>query len=548
MKPEIYIKEEIAQAAKRAFDITVDVQVEQPRQKSFGDFATTLALGLAKTLRKAPRQIAEGIVGAIEDAENAFEKISIDGPGFINITLANRYWQSVPKTVFQLGEDYGNSDWGEEKRWQIEFVSANPTGPLNVVSARAAAVGDVLVRLFNKVGFDAAAEYYINDAGRQIRLLGASVSARYMALYGKDELMPEDGYQGGYIADLAEEIKAEDGDKYVALSLENRQEQLSQAALAKMIALHKQAMATYRVAYDRWYHESDLRNGDLHLGVLEKLQKRGFTYEKDGAVWFKSSEFGDEKDRVLVTKQGEPTYFLVDIAYHEDKYQRGFEKLFDLWGPDHHGYIPRMSAALQALGYAKDSFEVRIIQQVNMLRDGETIKMSKRAGNIIEMEEVIQEVGIDVARFFFVMRRLDSPLDFDIDLAKKETDENPVRNVQYAHARLVNILRFAEEKGHALNRGADLSVLNETEEISLLKKIADYPDAVSGAARNLEPHRVTNYMMELSAALHSFYQKHRVVDNDDERLIAARLVLVDATRAVLKNTLELLRIDAPERM
>lgn len=549
LQAETYLKQEIENALAKAYSLEQPAQVviEKPRQEGFGDFASTVALGLAKVLKTAPRAIAETVVAHLEDPEGIFEQISVDGPGFINVSLSAKYWHQVAEEILTAGNRYGQSDWGRGEKVQVEFVSANPTGPLNVVSARAAAVGDVLVSLFRHVGFDAAREYYVNDAGRQIRLLGRSVSARYMALFGKKEPLPEDGYQGEYIRELAEAIKSEIGDRLVTADAEHRAAELAELALEKMLASQKAALENYRVKYDLWFRESTLRNSNAHVNVLARLRENGYVYERDGAQWFRSMQFGDEKDRVLVTREGEPTYFLVDIAYHENKYLRGFKRLYDLWGPDHHGYIPRMSAALQALGHPKDSFMVRIIQQVNMLRGGQLVKMSKRAGNIIMMDEVVNEVGVDAARFFFLMRKLDSPLDFDIDLAKKQSDENPVYYVQYAHARLSNILAFAREKGIMYDPAADFSPLQEEAELAVIKKLAEYPGVISKAAQFLEPHRVTTYLMELAATFHSFYQKHRVV-SEDRAISLARLKLVQATRLVLRNALELLKIAAPEKM
>ncbi len=547
MRPEAYLKEQFQLALKRAYDLDHDVVIEKPRQAAFGDFATTSALNLAKTLKTAPRQIAEKIVAAFDDPRNLVAKFSIDGPGFINVTLSPDYWRSLLPEIISSGERYGAIDLGRKQKIQIEFVSANPTGPLNVVSARAAAVGDVLVSVLNLAGYDAWREYYVNDAGRQIRLLGASVAARYATLCGREEAVPEDGYQGEYIIDLAREIREEHGDVFMDLEPAERAEKLSQIALDKMLALHRRAMDAYRVQYDLWFRESSLRDAKKHVEVLDILRDKGLTYEKEGAVWFRSTEFGDSKDRVLITRDGEPTYFLVDIAYHKDKYERGFEKIYDLWGPDHHGYIARVSAALQALGYPKDNFQVRIIQQVNMLRDGEVVKMSKRAGNIIEMSEVVDEVGVDAARYFFVMRKLDSPLDFDIELAKKQSDENPVYYVQYAHARLYNIIAHGREKGIELDPHADLSALGQTEEFAVIRKLGDYPEIIRRCAELMEPHHLTTYLIELAGTFHSFYQKHRVI-SEDAALSRARLVLVEATRTVIKNALGLLKISAPERM
>lgn len=547
MKIEHYLEEEISAALKTAYDCETRIIIEKPRQVAWGDFATTVALGLAKTLRTAPRNIAETLVKNITDKNQLIDKMSVDGPGFINFTLKNTYWQNTVAEIINAGERHGDDDWGQGKKINIEFVSANPTGPLNVVSARAAATGDVLVDLLNKVGFSAEREYYVNDAGRQIRLLGASVAARYMTLCGHKESVPEDGYQGDYIIDLAQSIKTEKGDQFVSLEVDERQRTLAKLALKKMISQHQKAMENYRVNYQTWFFESSLRDKNAHFEIVGTLKEKGLTYEKDGALWFKSSEYGDAKDRVLLTKEGEPTYFMVDIAYHQNKFDRGFTTLYDLWGPDHHGYIDRVSAALQALGHAKEDFNVRIIQQVNMLRDGQLVKMSKRAGNIIEMDEVVQEAGVDVARFFFVMRKLDSPLDFDIDLAKKRSDENPVYYVQYAHARIVNVIGFAKENGLELTTDADLSLLVAPEEITLIRKLNEFPEIIRACVQLMEVHHLPAYLMEVAAAFHSFYHHNRVV-TDDADLSQARMMLLEATRIVLVNGLNILHISAPERM
>ncbi|MFQ5677160.1 MAG: arginine--tRNA ligase, partial [bacterium] len=424
---------------------------------------------------------------------------------------------------------------------------ANPTGPINIVSGRAAAVGDALVNLLNAVGYDAIREYYVNDAGRQIRLLGESVSARYMELLGKEETFPEEGYHGEYIRDLANEIISEYGEKFASVEHHQRCAEFSTLALEKLLSSQRKVLADFRVDFDLWFRESKLRLSNAHTEVFDALSEKGYVYEKEGAQWFKSSRFGDEKDRVLITREGEPTYFLVDIAYHVDKYKRGFEQLYDLWGPDHHGYINRVKAALVAMGYPKGSFEVNIIQQVNLLEGGEVIKMSKRAGKIIEMKELIDEVGVDVARFFFVARRSQSQLDFDMDLAKNTSEENPVYYVQYAHARICNIMRHAEEQGYTLPDRADLTVLTTEEESTLIKKLSQFPDVVSQAAKFLEPHRIPNYLKELAADFHRFYHHHRVV-TENKALTEARLILIQCARIVLANGFRLLGISAPERM
>jgi arginyl-tRNA synthetase len=550
-KAEHYLQSVIASAMQRLRWPKIDIAIERPRQESFGDFATPTAMTLAHDLRKAPRVIAQELLAALQYDSTMISEISIDGPGFINFRLGPGYWQSQLSNILQQKEDFGKSTWGTGRKLQVEFVSANPTGPLNVVSARAASVGDVLVSLFQTVGFIAAREYYVNDAGRQIRLLGESVSARYMELCGKDEKFPEEGYHGEYIGDLAKEIHEQYNDRFVSRSKDERTNQLGDLALERMVKLHQDTLSRFRVNYDLWFRERSLRASNRQQEVLDILKQKNLSFEQEGALWFRSSQFGDEKDRVLMTSAGEPTYFLTDIAYHLDKYRRGFEMLYDLWGPDHHGYIPRMKAALVALGFPAESFEVRIIQQVNLLRNGELVKMSKRAGNIIEMAEVLDEVGVDAARFFFLMRKLDSPLDFDLDLAKKQTDENPVYYVQYAHARICSILNYAQAQVGNLASGEkgkyDLSKLTAAEEISLIKKLAEFPEVISKAAQFLEPNRLTTYLIELAATFHKFYHEHRVV-SDDQALTSARLRLVEATKIVLANALRLLNISAPEKM
>jgi len=550
MKPQEYIKNSIQKALEKIGYQVEDpklLTLERPKQEEFGDISSPIAMTLARVLKDSPRRIAEKIVSHLDIDPFYIDKVDIAGPGFINFYLGLGCMQQAVADIYSEKDNYGQSDWGHGKRVQFEFVSANPTGPLNVVSARAAAVGDVLANLFSRVGYNVHREYYVNDAGRQIRLLGASLSARYMTELGQEEPVPEDGYHGEYLRDLAKDIIAKEGDKYSSLPPEERQKVFSQLALNHMLQRQKKSLENYRLNFDNWFHESSLREKNAQKGILDKFAKAGLSYEKDGAIWFKSSQFGDEKDRVLVTSEGEPTYFLVDIAYHQDKYERGFEMLYDLWGPDHHGYIDRMRAAMIALGHPAESFEVIIIQQVNLLRGGKPIKMSKRAGEIIEMDELLEEVGVDAARYFFIDRRISQPLDFDIDLAKKQSDENPVYYVQYAHARICNIFRFAEERGIKYTGAADTSPLTDVHELALIKKLIDFPDIISKAALFIEPHRITNYLHEVSTVFHRFYHGNRVV-TEDEKLTQARLALADAARIVLANGLKILGITAPEYM
>ncbi len=549
MRADQYIRQQIASYLKNlGVEISEDrVPLERPKLPEHGDLASSVAMELARTLRRAPRQIAEELVQKISWDPFYVASVEVAGPGFVNFRYGAGYLRQAVREILEAGESFGRSDWGRGRRIQFEFVSANPTGPLNVVSARAAAVGDVLASLHEAVGYKVEREYYVNDAGRQVRLLGQSVSSRYMNLLGFDEPFPEEGYHGDYVRDLAQEIVDAYGDKFVQMPTEERHRVLAQIALEKMIAQHQEAMKAYRVHFDVWFRESGLRERKEHEKVLAYFAEKGLSYEKDGAIWFRATQFGDEKDRVLVTREGEPTYFLVDVAYHRNKFERGFDIVHDLWGPDHHGYIPRMKAAVQALGIEPERFRVSIIQQVNLLRGGELVKMSKRAGQIIEMKELIEEVGVDVARFFFLMRRISAPLDFDIDLAKKQSDENPVYYVQYAHARICNILRYAEDRGVSLPPQVNLELLREPEEFDVVKKMLEYPDVISGAARFLEPHRLTTYLQELAASFHRFYHEHRVV-SDDPDLTAARLELTRAVRVVLANGLRMMNVTAPERM
>ena len=523
------------------------IVVNRPRQEGFGDYATPVAMSLAKSLRKAPRAIAEEIVNALEYDRQLIAEIRIDGPGFINFRLGPGYWQNILAEILRTREAYGRSQSGAGQKINLEFVSANPTGPLNIVSARAATIGDVLVNLFQATGAAAQREYYVNDAGSRVRMLGYSVSSRYMALFDIAEPFPEDGYHGDYIKDLAVSLRAEFGDRFVALSREERCDQLTQLALTRMINAQKDILSKFRVNYDLWFSEQSLLDSNRQQEVLSILEQKNLCYEKDNAIWFRSTRFNDEQDRVLIKRDGSPTYFLGDIAYHMDKYRRGFNQLYDLWGPDHHSHIARMEAAMTGLGYPPGSFQVRIIQQVNLLRGGEVVKMSKRAGNIIPMVELVEEVGVDAARYFFLMRKLDTPMDFDIDLAKKQTDENPVYYVQYAHARLCNVFLHAQAKGVALADGYNLGLLQAPEEIALLRKLSEFPEIVAKAAQFLEPHRITLFLQELAAAFHHFYHDHRVV-SEDAALTQARLRLVEGVRLVLANALRLLNISAPEKM
>ena len=550
MKPQEHIRQTIKKALdKLGYEISDPrlLNLERPKQEEFGDISSPVAMSLAQVAGKSPRQIAADIVRALEVDPFYVQKVDIAGPGFINFFLSQQCLQQMVVEIVQDGELYGRSDFGEKQKIQLEFVSANPTGPLNVVSARAAAIGDVLANIFKAAGYDAYKEFYINDAGRQVRLLGESLAARYMTALGFEREIPQDGYHGDYLRELAANIATREGSAYVKLSEDERAEVMSQIALSHIVEQQQKSLSAYGVFFDNWFRESSLRDKGAEQSILEKLQEKNLTYQQDGALWFKSSEFGDEKDRVLITQEGEPTYFFIDIAYHQTKYERGFTAVHDFWGPDHHGYIDRMKSAMLALGHPKDSFHVSIIQQVNLLRDGKPVKMSKRAGEIIEMDELIEEVGVDAARYFFVDRKMSQPLDFDIELAKKQSDENPVYYLQYAHARICSIFRFAEESGIGEPESFATNVLDSYHELNVIKRLIDYPEVVVKSAQFLEPHRLTAYLTEVATVFHRFYHEHRVVTEDREKTFA-RLLLAKATRQVLSNGLKLLGITAPEKM
>jgi len=548
--PQEYVQWALEQAlAASGWEIPPGLYLglERPKQEELGDLSSPLAMTLARELRMAPRKAAEILVSHLPQDPDYLDRVEIAGPGFINFFYAKPCLQQAVLEIIRAGENFGRSAMGQGRRIQLEFVSANPTGPLNIVSARAAAIGDVLCRCHRAAGYDAHSEFYVNDAGRQIRLLGASLSARYMSELGRSEPVPEEGYHGEYLRDLAREIIEREGERYAGMPAEERAALFSTIALEHMLGRQRASLDQYGVHYDHWFRESSLRESNAQQSILDAFAQAGLSYEQEGALWFRSTSFGDEKDRVLVTREGEPTYFLIDIAYHEDKYRRGFEKLIDFWGPDHHGYIDRMRAAILALGHPKESFAVSIIQQINLLRGGESVKMSKRAGQIIEMDELIEEVGTDAARFYFVDRRISQPMDFDIDLAKKQSDENPVYYVQMAHARICNIERFAIEQGLEVPPEADASPLGNAHEVQVIKKLLEFPEVIQRVVQHTEPHRVSNYAQELAAIFHRFYHENRVV-TEDVPLSLARLMLARATRRVLANAFSLLGISAPENM
>jgi len=524
-----------------------EILLETPRSKENGDYATNLAMQITKLAKKPPRSVAEAIVGHIDKASASIEKIEIAGPGFINITLNKDYLQEIVKTVLDNGADYGRSTAGACEKIQVEFVSANPTGDLHLGHARGASVGDSLSNVLDMAGYDVEREYYINDAGNQIDNLAKSVEARYFQALGEECELPEDGYHGQDIIELGKKLVQEFGDKYKDVSAEERFDFFRTYGLKYELAKLKQDLEDFRVPFDSWFSETTLYGSGKIEIAMEKLKANGHIFEEDGATWFRSTTFGDDKDRVLIKNDGSFTYIMPDIAYHEDKISRGFDTLINIWGADHHGYIPRMKAAIEALGYGKDKLEVIVAQMVHLYKDGERMMMSKRTGKAVTLRELVDEVGLDAVRYFFVMRSGDAQMDFDLDLAVSHSNENPVYYAQYAHARISSILRQADELKMTAN-ASGAALLTSEKEIDLLKKIGDFPAVVADSARMRAPHRVATYIQELAATFHSFYNADKVLDANNQELSEARIALVTAARTTIANALKLIGVSAPERM
>ena len=541
------LKEAIIKAEIVTEEQIPEIQLETPRDKANGDFATNIAMQLTKLAKKNPRQVAEAIIASIDMAGTMMEKIDIAGPGFMNITVRKDYLQDVVKAVLTEAENYGRTTAGTGVKIQVEFVSANPTGDLHLGHARGASVGDSLCNVLDFAGYDVAREYYINDAGNQIHNLAVSIEVRYFEALGLEKEMPENGYRGKDIIDIAADLVKEHGDKFVSMSDEDRYKEFRAHGLKIELAKLQKDLADFRVGFDNWFSETSLyENGKIDI-ALEKLRANGHIFEEEGATWFRSTTFGDDKDRVLIKSDGSFTYLLPDIAYHEDKLVRGFDQLINIWGADHHGYIPRMKAAIEALGYEREKLEVSVIQMVQLYKDGEKMKMSKRTGKAVTMRELVEEVGLDAVRYFFGMRSGDSHMDFDLDLAVSQSNENPVFYAQYAHARICSILRSAETQG--MKASTDLlDLLQSEKELDLLKKVGDFPQVVADAAKLRAPHRVTTYIQELASTFHSFYNADKVLDAERVDLSQARLALVTSARQTIANALRLIGVAAPEKM
>ena len=520
------------------------VVLEVPPQKEFGDFATNFAMQSARVFHKAPRQIAEELVKRIEG--DWLDHAQIAGPGFLNFYLKGNVLYDSFQKILAAGESYGQLPKKDTPKIQVEYVSANPTGLLHVGHGRGAAAGSALVNLLRAAGFPVESEYYINDAGNQMNNLARSVNARYLELLGQDVEFPEDGYHGQDIIDTAKRIIDKEGDKYLSMSDDERLEIFKDLAYVEKLAALKEDLESFNVTFDNWFSERTLHPEAVKAAV-KILQDNGNIYEQDGALWLKSTAYGDDKDRVVIRDNGVPTYLAADIAYHHNKYERGFDRLINIWGADHHGYVCRVKAAMDALGHDSEKLTVLLLQMVALYRGGELVKMSKRTGQSVTLNELMEEVGTDAARYFFLMRSLDSQLDFDLDLAKKKSNDNPVYYIQYAHARICSIFRQAEENKLAVGAQPELSLLTDESELDLIKKIEEYPEEIERAARDYAPQRIARYSYDLASAFHSFYNRCRIV-GVEPKLAEARLALVQVTAHVIRHSLGILGVSAPEQM
>ena len=552
MKTEIKkIIHDALEKAQEAGDLELspfpDIVVENPKDEKMGDFSTNVAMTMAKSERKKPKIIAESVARYLKNGDLSL--VEIAGPGFINLKMSNKFFLERLKNAVQQGDDFGQSDAGQGIKILVEFVSANPTGPLHVGHGRGAAVGDALGRILKKAGYDLSTEYYINDVGNQMNFLGRSAWLRYRELLGETLDFPEDHYRGEYIKDIAQLIIDQSGDEFLNKPEEECLPFFRKFAKDNILKGIESDLAEFRVNFDNWFSEESLYDDNSVEKAIEWLKDKGHIYEKDGAVWLKSSAFDDDKDRVIVKQSGEKTYFCSDIAYHQNKINRGFKKLINLMGADHHGYVPRMEAVLQAMGYDKKIFKILLVQFVSLLRAGEKVSMSTRSGEFETLADVVNEVGVDAARYYFLMRSSDPHLDFDLELDKAEPPENPVFYIQYAHARICSIFRTAEEGGVVWNQSNefDLTLLTEDEEFAIIRSILAFPEVVEKSARAMEVHRISHYLLDLVSRFHGYYSRHRVI-SDDKALTLARLFLLDALRITIRNGFELMGISSPEKM
>lgn len=523
-----------------------EIKIETPKDPANGDYSSNIAMVLTKLARKNPREIANQIVENLDTNKANVKKVDIAGPGFINFYLDQQYLTEIIKTALTKGETFGQTEERKNESIIVEYVSANPTGDLHIGHARNAAVGDTLSNVLSAAGYDVTREYYINDAGKQIENLAHSIEARYNQALGLDAELPEDGYYGKDIIAIGKDL----AEKHPEIKDEAEEERIKtfrKLGLDYEMEKLKQDLADFNIHFDNWFSETSLYETNKISAVLDKMTELGYTYEQDGATWLKTTEFGDDKDRVLIKQDGTYTYFLPDIAYHYDKVERGFDKLINLFGADHHGYINRLKASLETFGVDSKRLEIQIMQMVRLLQDGVEVKMSKRTGNAITLRDIMDEVGIDAARYFLTMRSPDTHFDFDMELAKKESQDNPVYYAQYAHARISSIIRQAEEKGITIDQNVDLSLITHEKAYDLLKKIAEFEPTIVSAAESRSPHRITNYIQDLAAQFHKFYNAEKVLTDDAEKT-KAHLALIEAARITLRNALALVGVSAPESM
>ena len=525
------------------------LELEIPKIADHGDYATNAAMTLTRLLRKNPRAIAQDLVERMEGRDDLLVKTDIAGPGFINFFVRPELWGDILHTIHAEKEAFGRQDFGKGTRVQVEFVSANPTGPLHIGHGRGAAVGDVLANILKTCGYTVDKEYYINDTGKQMETLGRSLYLRYVECLGRPVDFPDDHYKGDYMKDLAREVVDKFGDRYLGVPQEEALAFFTRYAGDRILEGIREDLEVFGVKHDIWFSERTLHENGALQRTIEALERSGMIYEQDGAKWFRSTAYGDEKDRVVVRANGMTTYFAADLAYHKNKYERHYDLVIDIWGADHHGYVPRMLAGVQALGRRATDLRIILVQLVNLLRGGKPVAMSTRAGEFVTLREVVDEVGKDAARFIFLTRRSDSPLDFDLETAKKHSNDNPVYYVQYAHARLCSVFDVAQERGvpTSWNVPPDLSRLTEPAEWDLMKQLGEFPYVLETAARHLEPHRIPYYLTDLVSAFHSYYNHNRILSEDTE-LTQARLYLADALRTVIRNGLAVLGVSAPQKM
>ncbi len=543
----------ILEAVQPLLDSPADLNIELdiPKVAEHGDFATNVAFGLTKRLRRNPREIASLIIANLKDPDRILKKVEPAGPGFINFFIDPRAYHEILRDILDNPRQYGRQNIGLGRRIQVEFVSANPTGPLHIGHGRGAAIGDVLANILQGCGYDVQREYYINDAGNQMDTLGRSLYYRYQQESGEEIDFPDNHYRGDYMIDLARQFIGETGGRHRGVPLEEVLQVFTSYAANSILDGIKEDLDVFGVHFQNWFSEQELHNRDAVKQALEFLRERGYIYDAEGAVWFKSTAFGDEKDRVVIRANGASTYFAADLAYHWDKFRRGFEMVVDIWGADHHGYVDRMKAGVQAMGQAPEDLRVILVQLVNLLRGGQPVAMSTRGGEFVTLREVIDEVGKDATRFIFLTRRTDSPLDFDLEVAKAQSNDNPVFYVQYAHARLCSVFEVAAERGVEFDWksvGEDtLNLLSLPREYELLKLLGEYPEVLATCTRTLEPHYIPYYLHELVSLFHSYYHDNRIL-GDDPALTRARLCLAAAVKEVIANALDLLGVAAPQKM